>query len=264
MIRICLLVVLFTAQLCTQAPAETAEEKGYRIAQAASERGRGYQSSVTTGEMVLKDRQGVTSVRRFRTMALEVKGKGDRYIFVFELPRDIAGTAVLTHTHRNKQNDQWLYLPELKRVKRISSGAKTSPFAGSEFSYEDLSAPGLDRFSYRWLRDEACPGQKKLACHVIDRFPKDRSSGYARETVWMDRDKYRIFRVDFFSRGNTHIKTLIAGTYRLYEKKFWLADTVTMTNLRNGKSSTMTWSNRDFSVNLKVNNFSPRAMRRIR
>ena len=94
MTRYGLLVLALATLLHAPALAETAEEKGYRIAKTASMRGQGYGSYESVGEMTLKDRQGVASVRRFRTQALEVKG-GDRFIIVFELPRDIAAESTL-------------------------------------------------------------------------------------------------------------------------------------------------------------------------
>ena len=264
MIRVCVAFLILGIGFTQLAKAETPEEKGLRIAKTASQRGQGYGSVESVGEMKLRDKRGVRSVRRFRTKSLEMGDGTDRYIIVFEQPRDIAGTAVLTQTRRGRSSNQWIYLPELKRVKRISSGGRTSAFAGSEFSYEDLASPPVDRFTYKWLRDEACPGQAKLKCHVIARFPRDKSSGYSSQTVWMDVNEYRLYRTDFYNRAGTHLKTLTARNYRRYEGRFWLADALTMTNLRTGKSTVMTWSSRDFSVRYSSKDFTQRALRRIR
>ncbi len=263
MIRLCSIALVLGLGLTAAAPAETPQQKGLRLANAASESGEGFGSVESVGDMTLKDRQGVRSVRRFRTRALEMN-KGDRFLIVFELPRDVAGTAVLTHANRNRSDDQWLYLPELKRVKRISSGGKTSSFAGSEFSYEDLSSPTVERYTYEWLRDEACPGRKNLTCHVIARYPRDKSSGYSRQIVWMDNKAYRIFRTDFFSRSGGHVKRLSARNHRQYQGRFWLANTLVMTNLRTGKSTVMAWSDRDFNVRLKPRDFNQRALKKLR
>ncbi len=263
MIHRCLALLLLGFALLGPAGAETAQEKGLRIANTAADKGKGFGSIESVGDMTLQDRQGVRSARRFRTKAIEMKG-GDRFIIVFERPRDIAGTAVLTHARKNRADDQWLYLPDLKRVKRISSGARTSSFAGSEFSYEDLSSAEVGQYTYQWLRDEPCPGQGGLTCYVVARFPLDKNSGYSQQTVWLDQQEYRLFRNDFFNRSGAHVKRLTASNYRKYDGRFWLANRLLMTNLRTGKSTVMQWTDRDFSVNLKPNDFTQRALRRAR
>ena len=114
--------VLFSALawLCLQsgqalAQEETPEEKGLRIALEASARNDGFGEFSAGLTMVLRDRQGRESVRQMRFNVLEVPGDGDKSLFVFDQPRDVQGTALLTHAHINTQDDQWLYLPALKR-----------------------------------------------------------------------------------------------------------------------------------------------------
>ena len=94
------------------------------------------------------------SVRELRRQVFESteEGRGDKSIIVFDSPRDIGGTALLSHTKILEPDDQWLYLPALGRVKRISSGNKSGPFVGSEFAYEDLVSQEVDKYNYRWLR----------------------------------------------------------------------------------------------------------------
>ncbi|NIT13503.1 MAG: outer membrane lipoprotein-sorting protein, partial [Candidatus Dadabacteria bacterium] len=93
---------------------------------------------------------------------------GDKSITVFDEPRDIEGTALLSHTKILDPDDQWLYLPAVKRVKRISSKNKSGPFVGSEFAYEDLLSQEVDKYNYKWLKDEKCGD---LECHVVERYP---------------------------------------------------------------------------------------------
>ena len=121
---------------------ETPEEKGLRIALEASARNDGFQDFTAAMTMVLRDRHGRESVRQMRFKVLEVPGDGDKSLFVFDQPRDVQGTALLTHAHINTQDDQWLYLPALKRVKRINAARRSGSFMGSEFSYEDMTQVG--------------------------------------------------------------------------------------------------------------------------
>ena len=133
--------------------------------------------------MILRNRRGDESTREMRTQVLEVEGDGDRTVIVFNQPRDVKGTAFLSHMHKEGSDDQWLYLPALKRVKRIASNNKAGPFMGSEFAYEDISSQEVEKYTYLYLRDEVLDGQ---ATFVVERDPVDSRSGYSRQVVWYD------------------------------------------------------------------------------
>ena len=120
--------------------ADSAEEKGLSIAMEADERDHGWGDLQADLEMILTNKHGQESRRAIRTRSLEVERDGDKGLSIFDSPRDVKGTAFLSFTHATEPDDQWLYLPALKRVKRISSASKSGPFMGSEFAYEDLSS----------------------------------------------------------------------------------------------------------------------------
>ena len=154
---------LFLALVCVCLPLaqalaqeEALEDKGLRIAREASARNDGFRDFTAELTMVLRDRQGRESVRQMRFKVLEVPEDGDKSLFVFDQPRDVRGTALLTHAHINAQDDQWLYLPALKRVKRINAAKRSGSFMGSEFSYEDMSSLEVEEYIYKYLRDEPC------------------------------------------------------------------------------------------------------------
>ncbi len=134
--------------------------------------------------MILKNKHGQQSARKIRVRTLEVEGDGDKSLTIFDNPRDVKGTAFLTFSHKQGDDDQWLYLPALKRVKRISARNKSGSFVGSEFAYEDISSREVAKYTYRWIRNEVYAGQ---ACFVIERYPVDKkNSGYKRQVVWTD------------------------------------------------------------------------------
>ncbi|MEZ5863058.1 MAG: outer membrane lipoprotein-sorting protein [Geminicoccaceae bacterium] len=244
--------------------AQTPAEKGREIAERGAERAEGYSDSLAAGEMILRDAGGQESRRRFRSSSLEMADDGDRTLMVFEWPGDIEGTALLTHAHAEGDDDQWLYLPALKRVKRISSSNKSGSFVGSEFSYEDLVPAEVEKFTYLWLRDEPCPTDPALACHVYERHALDQSSGYSREVIWRDQDAYRIQRADYYDRRDALLKTLTADGYQLYDGQFWRPDSMLMQNLLTGKSTLMLWSDYRFSTGLTERDFTTRALERSR
>lgn len=244
--------------------AQTPAEKGLEIAEKASERAPGYRDSTADGEMILRDRQGQESVRRFRSAALEVPDDGDKSLIVFQWPADIDGTALLTHAHTEAEDDQWLYLPALKRVRRISSANRSSSFVGSEFAYEDLVPSEIEKYTYLWLRDEPCPGVASLQCHVYERYPVDPSSGYKRQVIWRDAEFYRAIRIEYYDRKDSHLKTLTVEGYKQYEGGLWRPDRMHMQNHQTGKSTLLLWSDYRFATGLGDQDFTTRALERAR
>ncbi len=251
------------ASLGGRAMAETSQEKGLAIAKEADKRDLGWRDSKTTLRMVLTNRHGQSSTRELRTLSLEVNapGRGDSSLSVFDRPRDIDGTAFLSHTKITEPDEQWLYLPALKRVKRISSANKSGPFMGSEFSYEDLLSFAVERYTYNWLRDEACG---KLQCFVLEEFPVYRNSGYTRLVVWIDKTEYRRMRIDYYDRKASLLKTLVFSGHKQYLGKYWRAQRMEMKNHQTGKSTTLTFKGYAFQTGLNKNLFTPGRLKRIR
>ncbi|HSJ48359.1 MAG TPA: outer membrane lipoprotein-sorting protein, partial [Gammaproteobacteria bacterium] len=128
-------VVLLLSLFMPIALAETPEERGLAIAREADRRDQGWGDSSASMAMILRNSQGDESHRQVRVRNLEVEGDGDKTLTIFDEPLDVKGTALLTYSHKTGPDDQWLYLPSLARVKRISSRNKSGPFMGSEFAY---------------------------------------------------------------------------------------------------------------------------------
>ena len=194
-----LAIALLLAQVPAYAAESSPEERGLAIALAADQRDSGWQDNASAMRMLLRNRSGAESTRQLRRQALETdeEGAGDKSILVFDAPRDIQGTALLSHTRILEADHQWLYLPALKRVKRISSGNKSGPFVGSEFAYEDLVSQEVKKYDYRFIREEACGD---LTCAVVERYPRYKNSGYRRQIVWWDTEEFRIQRIQFYDR----------------------------------------------------------------
>ena len=240
---------------------ETPEEKGLRIAHEASARNDGFDDFTAGMTMVLRDRQGRESIRQMRFKVLEVPGDGDKSLFVFDQPRDVQGTALLTHGHINSQDDQWLYLPALKRVKRISATARSGSFMGSEFSYEDMSSPEVEEYTHKYLRDEPCG---ELSCTVTEQVPLEKKSGYSRKVIWQDTGELRVWKMELYDRRNSHLKTLTFENYKQYLGRYWRAGEQTMVNHLTGASTVLKWTDYRFRTNLEDSEFTKPALRRVR
>ena len=144
-----ILPLLLFLLLPLAAASETPEEQGLVIAREADRRDSGFGDFTANMRMVLKNRHGQESIRLIRIKTLEVADDGDKSLSIFDNPKDVKGTAFLTHSHKTGDDDQWLYLPALKRVKRISSRNKSGSFMGSEFSYEDIASQEVEKYTYR-------------------------------------------------------------------------------------------------------------------
>jgi outer membrane lipoprotein-sorting protein len=245
-----------------QSPAsEPAEEKGLTIAIAADQRDAGFSDSTVDLTMLLNISKTEQVTREMRQMTLEVDGDGDKSIMVFDRPRDLKGAAILTFTHKVGSDDQWLYLPALKRVKRISSADKSGPFMGSEFAYEDLASQEVEKYSYTYLRDEI---QDEELSFVVERIPVDKKSGYTRQVTWIDQNEYRLRRVDYYDRKGDLLKTMNMVGYQQYLDHYWRPDEMHMTNHQTGKSTILKFNNYQFRVGLADKDFSRGALPRIR
>ena len=102
-------------------------------------------------------------------------------------------------------------------MKRIASNNKAGPFMGSEFAYEDISSQEVEKYTYRYLRDEVLDGQSTF---VVERDPVDSRSGYSRQVVWYDQSEYRLIKLEFYDRKETLLKTLTFQEYEQYLGQF--------------------------------------------
>ncbi len=239
----------------------SAEEAGLSIATEARERQKGFGNFTSNLRMILRNKRGQESERELRLRVIEVEGDGDRTMFVFDRPRDVKGTAFLVHAHKEGPDDQWLYLPALKRVKRISSSKQSGSFMGSEFSYEDMGAVEVEKYTHRYLRDEPCGD---LECAVLERVPRSRDSGYSRQLVWLDRDELRTMQIQYFDRRDEHLKTMLVEDYNKYLDRFWRGSTISMTNHLTGKSTMLLWSEFEFGTDMDAGDFTKTALKRAR
>jgi len=242
--------------------AQTPEEKGMSIAQEADIRDQGFKDFTANMLMILKNKHGQESNREMRIKTLEVEADGDKNLFVFDNPRDVKGTAFLSFTHKIGNDEQWMYLPALKRVKRISSQNKSGSFMGSEFSYEDMSNPEVEKYTYKWIRDEVYDGKES---YVVESFPVDKeNSGYTRMLSWIDKSEYRLLKVEFYDRKKSHLKTMTISGYNQYAGKHWRADELNMVNHQNGKSTQIKFSNYAFMTGLNDNDFTTTSLSRTK
>jgi len=260
--RIQILMLLLVLLLHDILAAETTpEEKGLQIAKEADVRNTGWKDQQASLTMILKNRHGQKTTRAIRSKSLEMENDGDKGLSIFDTPKDVKGTAFLSFTHAIKPDDQWLYLPALKRVKRISSNNKSGPFMGSEFAYEDLSSQEVEKFTYKWIKDEKKNGQDTF---VVERYPAYKHSGYTKQVAWVDKEMYQPIVIEFYDRKGKLLKTLTYFDYAQYLDKFWRPRKMEMINHITNKSTELLWENYQFNTGLSDRDFDRNSLKRAR
>ncbi|MFL0801685.1 MAG: outer membrane lipoprotein-sorting protein [Agarilytica sp.] len=251
------------AVLICAAPAisTTPEERGLEIAKEVDRRDRGFGSSTNNIKMTLRDKYGNERPRYIRNRTKEQENDGDKSIVVFDNPGDVKGTAFLSHTHKVGSDDQWLYLPALRKVKRISSSNKAGAFMNSEFSYEDISSQEVEKYTYKFLREDQVTG---LKVYVSEADPVDPKSGYSKLETYIDAERYIPLKIDFYDRGGRLKKTLVMDEYNQYKGKYWRADVWTMTNHQTGKVTILNQSEWNFDNAFTDKDFDKNSLSRVK
>ena len=234
--------------------AESMQEKGFSIAAKSDRLDQGFESSITKLEMILTNAAGKSTTRLLEIKTQEKPNEevGDKSVTFFFSPPDVEGTALLSHAKILKSDDQWLYLPEISRVKRISSSNKSGPFVGSEFAFEDLTASELGKYDYLYLETKEVDG---MLMDVLEQTPRYERSGYTKLVAYYDQEIYQLRKVEFFNRGGTHFKTLIQKDFENYGGTIYRPNLQIMTNHLTGKTTTLKANEWQFGVKLDKNEF---------
>jgi outer membrane lipoprotein-sorting protein len=251
------LVTLFSVHSIAQ----SAEQKGLEIAKERKLRDLGWQDTTAEMTMILRNSQGQQTERRMRTKALEVHNDGDKSLTIFDEPRDVQGTAFLNFSHAITPDDQWIYLPALKRVKRIASRNKSGPFMGSEFAYEDMTTFEIEKFTFKYLGDEIYQNRPMM---IVEQYPVDEYSGYTRQKVWIDKERYVPYKMEFYDKKQSLLKTLEFDEYTLYLDKYWRPLRAEMFNEQNGKSTELITHGIEFRTGLEDGDFDKNSLKRVR
>ena len=236
-------------------------DKGLEIAVKADAVDNGFKDNTVELVMILRNQHGQESTRYMRSKTLEVLNDGDKSMIIFDKPADVKGTATLTFTHKEGTDDQWLYLPSIKRVKRISSNNKSGPFMGSEFAYEDLASQEPEKYTYKYIKEGAANNEDSF---IVERYPVDENSGYTKQIVWFNKRNYRVEKVEFYDRKDELLKTLTYKKYNKYLSKFWRAQEMYMVNHQTGKSTELKFENYKFNNGYNDKDFNSNSLKRIR
>ncbi|RAP37238.1 outer membrane lipoprotein-sorting protein [Candidatus Marinamargulisbacteria bacterium SCGC AAA071-K20] len=229
----------------------TAEQKGLNIAIANDKANTGFKTETNDSTMVLINAYGDKIERKMRFKSSETKNDGDKSIIEFLWPADVKGTRMLTYTHKNRNDDQWLFLPALNRIKRISSNNQSGSFMGSEFAYEDISSEEIEKYTYKLIKNDTLNGR---AVWVIERIPTNKKSGYSKQISFTDKVYKNPLKIEYYDRKGERLKTSTFSGFKQYGK-YWRQSKIEIINHQTQKSSVLTWSNRKMGIPIPANDF---------
>lgn len=220
-------------------------------------------------EAVLKmtiDDKGQLRERKL-TMATKLYdgGKTEKRIFRFLSPADVKGTGVLVFDYDASADDVWIFIPSLRKTRRVVSSQRSQSFMGSEFSYGDLNIPSLDEFDYKSVKEEAAGSED---CYVIDVTPKAQetasSEGYSKKTVWVSKKTFTVLRADYFDLTGKLLKQLVSSDIKNVDAKNnrYRAMRMEMTNKQTGRRSVFETEKIALVPETKDDYFTPRYLER--
>ena len=183
-----------------------------------------------------RERRNTTSIK------LQANGLDSKFLTRFSTPADIKGTGVLQIEHVDGDDDLWIYLPALKKSRRLVANNKKDSFAGSDFSYGEITLPKVDQYRHTRLRSEKVD---TFDCHVIESTPADdtvkSNSGYSRKITWVRSDNFLEVKVEYYDLAGRLLKTQRTGRHQLIEpdRNRWFALSREMTNHQSGHRTTI-------------------------
>lgn len=219
---------------------------------------------VTDQHMILENDKGQQRVRHMTTYSkLQPSGTELNLVVRFNLPADVQGTTFLQLQHAIEDDDMWIYLPALKKTRRLVSANKRDSFVGSDFAYGDVLTLSPKLFQHVLVKSEV---YDKAECFVVESVLNDQSKsdefGYAKKVTWLRKDNYLEVRVEYFNERNERIKTQTTGEHKLLQAQppRWIAMKREMLNHESGHKTIVLVEKTDTEKSLADNIFTARSI----
>lgn len=234
---------------------ESPAKYGRQLADYADLYDTGWKDSYAVSKMTLFDARG-DSVERSTVQLILEKDDGDKSIVRFRSPSEIKGVAALTHEHPDATDDNWLYLPATKRVRRISGANKTASFQGTEFTYEDLSNRIVAKYDWLWLEDTTLevegPDGTAVEAEVfkLQAKPLYENTGYSKLVIYLNKESWRQERIEFYDKAERLLKVLTNEEWVHRHGRFWRPMRITMENQQTKKKTVIESSSQLLNLSL--------------
>ena len=207
--------------------------------------------------------------KREREISMATKlydgGQTEKRLYRFLSPADVKGTGILVFDYVSKADDIWIYMPAMRKTRRVVSSERSKSFMGSDFSYGDLNIPALDEFDYNMVKEEDVGGDK---CWVIDVVPKSKDTakaeGYDKKTYWVSQKTYTVRKGMFIDLEGKPFKELKTEDVKLLDpkKQRYRAMRMEMVNKKTGRKSVFESVKVSFAPDAKDEYFTTRYLER--
>lgn len=209
-----------------------------------------------TATLTTYDAKGNKRVRDFASVSKKF-GETTKTLIKFLSPANVKGTAILIYDHKDKDDDMWIYMPALRKTRRIISSEKSKSFMGSEFSNADMSRPTIDDFNYKLLGTKPYNGK---TCWVIEVTPKTEKiadeNGFSKKIVWIGKDKNYVYKIEFYDFDGELWKVMTLGDYQELGGGKVMSRRMEIKNEQTGRRSVMSINQLQAGTNLTENNFT--------
>jgi outer membrane lipoprotein-sorting protein len=175
-------------------------------------------------------------------------------------PANVRNTSFVNWSYlaENKNDDQWIYLPALKKIKRISSDSKGDYFMGSDFTYDDLGDRKPEEDTHKLLKSEMV-GEDE--CFVVESIPKENDYMYSKTITWIIKDKWIGLKKEFYDEDGEHLKNLEIKKYK-NQNGLWILLETEMHNIQKDSKTKMTFSNVKLDHGITDEMFTERMMKK--
>jgi len=249
--------LLALALLAPLAPAEDLDGRAIIDKADKQNRAKDEKDRVT---MVITSARGEKRKREMTTYFLAGAGDDDRLMVRFDSPADVKGTGLLT-IEEGASDEQWLYLPDLRKSKRIAGATKATSFMGTDFSNYDMRTEDLTGHDYKKVGEEDLEGR---ACYIVEATPKDddvkEATGYARRKTWVDKERFVIPKCEYHDKSGKLLKTLTTEGWKQVEG-LWRPTKVVMENKQEGSKTVVTYERgREINKGIAEKTFTKREL----
>ena len=203
---------------------------------------------------------------RSRTLKMFEKEFGEerKGLLYFIAPSNTAGTGLLMHSYaevENKEDDQWLYLPALRKIKRIATNSKEGPFLGTDFSFADIERMKISDYQYAFKNEQSLDGHKVTVIEATtENGLENPRTGYSRRMIYVDQEKNLILKEEIF-RASRLIKIFSVVSKKQIDG-FWTVTEAKMENLMDGGFTQLIRKDTKYNQSLKDSLFNQRTLRK--
>ena len=206
--------------------------------------------------MTLTNNRGEQRVRTLKQF-MKNDAKVEKKIMFFTAPADVRNTSFMSWSYSDgSSDDQWIYLPALKRIRRISSDGKSDYFMGSDFTYDDLGDRHPNQDNHKLLREETIDGK---ACYVIESTPKEDDYMYSKTITWVMKDNLLGLKREFYDNRGRLLKVLSIKKYDKIDG-FWTILETEMHNVQRDHRTNMKFTDVQKNKGIPDSKFTERSM----